>query len=224
MYFHEMERRDRLNSNLSFPVGLVTLLSGAAMLFYKGADFDHSNFDKALLALLCIVAFCLATASYFLIRVYWGHGYLHMPFANDLHEYRQELKEHYISHGDSDSASETKSQDKLVRYVEGEFSKNAKINALVNDAKSALLFKANAFIISAIVFLGLSAPLYLYSESQKTDPIHKIQVVEGETTMTQQEQPQKPEQAPPPKPEQKPEPSPPPSRLVKEHTEKPQEK
>ena len=224
LYFHEMERRDRLNSNLNFPVGLITLLSGAALVFYKAAEFEHSIFDKTLLALLAVTAFCLVTASYFLIRVYWGHGYMHMPYAEDLHSYKRELKDHYISQKETGEESEAKSQFELASYVEGEFSKNAKFNAVVNDTKSAFLFKANAFIISSIVVLTLSVPFYLYAESEKTELIQKIQIVEGENVMTQQEKPKKQEPSPPPKPVQNPKPEPPPSRLIKENTKKPERK
>ncbi|OZB69432.1 MULTISPECIES: hypothetical protein [unclassified Thiomonas] len=221
LYFHEMERRDQLNRSLSFPAGLMAVLFGAAIVMYKSATFRVATADKILLAFLCVVAISLVATAYFLIRTYWGHTYSAMPFAEDLHTYQVELCEYYKSANASDDAAEVSAQSKLATYVELEFSKNAKINAVVNDAKSVFLFKANAFLISSIVFLGITSPFYLYVTSRQQDNVQKIQIVQGDHIMTQQEQPPKPPPPAQPPPSHKPEPTPPPSRLIREHTEKP---
>ena len=87
LYFHEMERRDRLNSGLSFPVGLVTVFFGAALVMYRASDWQHSPLDQVLVILVAIVTLCLVIASFFLIRVYWGHAYL-ASFWRFLSRYR----------------------------------------------------------------------------------------------------------------------------------------
>lgn len=220
LYFHEMERRDQLNRSLSFPVGLMAVLFGAAIVMYKAATFSVSTADKILLAFLCVVAIALVATAYFLIRTYWGHTYSAMPFAEDLHGYKVVLCDYYRSPDTSSEAAEASARSKLASYVELEFSKNAKINAVVNDAKSVFLFKANAFLISSIVFLGIASPFYLYVTSRQQDNVQKIQIVQGDHVMTQQQPPKSPPPAQP-APAHKPEPTPPPSRLIREHTEKP---
>jgi len=221
LYFHEMERRDQLNRSLSFPVGLMAVLFGAAIVMYKAATFSVSTADKIILAFLCVVAISLVATAYFLIRTYWGHTYSAMPFAEDLHSYKVLLSDYYKSAATSADAGEASAQSKLATYVELEFSKNAKINAVVNDAKSVFLFKANAFLVSSIVFLGISSPFYLYVTSRQQDSVQKIQIIQGDHVMTQQQQPPKSPPPAQPPPAHKPEPTAPPSRLIREHTEKP---
>ena len=221
LYFYEMERRDRLNSGLSFPVGLVVLLTGAAFVMFKAADAAASDWDKALIVLLAIVASTLMLASVFLIRMYWGHGFWHMPFADDLANYADNLYAHYLKQGVNPTNSRKFAKAKILAYVEREFSRNAKFNAQVNDRKSKFLFLANAFIISAIVFLGLSSPLYIYTQTRHKVEVHKIEITNRSLAVTQQQE-QNPQ--PQPQPAREPEPQPPPSRLIKEHTEKPSSK
>lgn len=220
LYFHEMERRDQLNRSLSFPVGLMAVLSGAAIAMYRAARFSFSDADKALLTILCVVSISLVATAYLLIRAYWGHTYSAMPFAEDLHNYTSELRGHYLSEGAESDAAEARAQSKLAAYVEREFSRNAKLNAKTNDGKSVFLFNANAFLIASIVLLGAASPFYLYVTSRQSDQIQKIEIVHGARVM----KPQEPAPAPPapqtPSPTHKPEPTPPPSRLIREHTER----
>lgn len=221
LYFHEMERRDRLNGGLSFPVGLIALLTGASLVIFKASDSTVSDWDKALIAFLLVVALCLVLASFFLIRMYWGYEYAHMPYAEDLLSYTTNLREHYKKQGLTSTNASKFANAKSVAYVEQQFSTNAKFNAQVNEKKSKFLFLANAFIIAAIVFLGLSSPIYIYTQTRHKVEIQRVEITNRSLTVTQeQEQSPKP-QSPPAK---EPEPQPPPSRLIKEHTEKPTRK
>lgn len=222
LYFHEMERRDRLNSGLSFPVGLVALLTGAALVMFRAAESSLSDWDKVLIILLAVVALTLALASFFLIRMYWGHEYSHMPFAEDLFNYTEDLCGHYKKQGVSSVNASKFAKAKCLAYVEQQFSKNAKFNAQVNDKKSKFLFLANAFVIASIVFLGISSPIYIYTQTRHKTEIQKIEITNRSLAVTQQEQNNQPQPQPPPAKE--PEPTPPPSRLIKEHTEKPSKK
>ena len=219
LYFHEMDRRDRLNSGLSFPVGLVTLLSGASLVMLKSANWNLSDWDKLLIILLATATSALLIASIYLIRIYWGHEYSHMPYAEDLYNYCNDMIEHYKRQDVSSINSQKFAKAKMLSYVECEFSKNAKFNARVNDRKSRYLFNANAYLIGAIVFLGLSTPLYLYAQSRPKSDVQRIEITNRSLTVTQQE-----EQKPQPPPAREPEPQPPPSRLIREHTEKPHRK
>jgi len=221
LYFHEMDRRDRLNSGLSFPVGLVTLLAGAALVMLKSAKWHSTDLDKILVILLAVAGLSLGLASIYLIRVYWGHEYSHMPYAERLYNYCQELHDHYVKGGVTSANAQKIAKAKMLAYVEREFSRNAEFNAQVNDKKSRFLFNANASLIGAIVFLALSAPIYLYTQSRPKSDVQKIEITNRSIAVTQQEE-QKP--APQPQPVRKPEPQPPPSRLIREHTEKPHQK
>jgi len=221
LYFHEMERRDRLNSGLSFPVGLVALLTGAALVMFRAAESSVSDWDKALIILLAVAALSLVLASFFLIRVYWGHEYSHIPFAEDLLNYTSSLCEHYKRQGVSTVNASKFAKAKSMIYVEQQFSKNAKFNAQVNDKKSKFLFLANSFVIASIVFLGLSSPIYIYTQTRQKTEIQKIEITNRSLAVTQQ---QEKDPQPQPQPAREPEPQPPPSRLIKEHTEKPTQK
>jgi hypothetical protein len=226
-YLFEIERKDKLNGSLSFPVGVVALLAGALSVMAKAVSIPLSTNQKLIVIFLSISGFCLVVACYYLIRTYWGHPYKYVAYPNEFRAYRDKLVQYYVGIGDSDSAAAIKADGELSDYVLDQYASDATFNAATNNAKSAILFKANSFIIAALVCVVLAVPSYLYHQASAPAVIYKVQLTSEAPTMTtppDQQEPNKPAQSPPPPPTQQTKPEPPPSRLIKEHVEKPDRK
>jgi hypothetical protein len=217
-YFYELQRKDQLNGSLSFPVGIVTLLGGLAAIIAKAVSWPPDYNERVLLIFLALSVLCLASACFYLVRSYWGHPYRYMPFSEDLLNFEATLKNYYNKTGKNEEDAKTLTTRELTAYVVSEYAANAKFNAQSNERKSAAIFKANAFVISAMIALACTAPSYLYEKSrEKPEPL-KIQLVNQGPAMTTNNDPPASKE-PPPAPIEKP--VPPPSREIKEHVEKP---
>lgn len=220
-YYFEIERKDKLNSSLSFPVGIIALMAGAVSVMSKAVSLPPSDSQKILIVLLLLAGDCLVVSCYYLVRTYWGHPYKYMPYSGELVEYRKKLYEFYVASGKTPQAAESISDQELGEYIVSEYAAGATFNAKSNNKKSATLFKSNAFIIAALALVVSASPFYLYHQITSSPTTHRVEITNEEIMMAT-------------KPEQQPErqdapvelvkPTPPPSRVIKEHVEKPEPK
>ena len=90
-YFFEIERKDKLNSSLTFPVGIIALMVGAISVMAKAISLPPSQNQRVLIVFLVLAGICLVVSCYYLVRTYWGHPYSYMPYSSELLDYRKEL-------------------------------------------------------------------------------------------------------------------------------------
>ena len=223
-YFHEAERRDQINNSIAIPLGIVSVVSGAFVVVAKEIDSPFDCSEKLQLFFLVVTGIAIVGAVFFLVKAYWGYGYGHVPRANELKKYRDDLKNYYVSIGKSEDDARVLSEEEALDYIDSEYASNAEKNAENNDKKSANLFKANGFTIASIVFLVLSAVPYIINSIQQPNEVQKFEITNlGELKMnaTNNQPPQGQNQQPPIQPSK---PNPPPSRVIKENVEPPAKK
>lgn len=220
-YFAELARRDELNSSLSFPVGLVALLASASIAMLASLTWPFSDYERTLAIFLSISFLCLVIATVFLIRSYWGYTYKHVPFSEDLLDYRENLKTYFEAVGHSAGRASEIATAEFYADIDRRYAQDCKVNALNNDSKSANIFRANSFIIAAIAALLLAAPAYGVLAMRSESEPQKIEIVNlKEIAMSQhQSSPPAQEQKPVNPPKEPTRPSMPPSRDIKEHVD-----
>lgn len=215
-YFYETDRRDQINNSLTIPLGVISLVSGAFLVIAKEIDYPFNTSETIQLHLLGITAVTLILAAIFMGRAYWGYGYAHMPRAEEIRQYCESLKIHYISQNYTVDDANKLADEETLEYVDSQYSVNAERNAENNDIKSANLFKANGFTMASVVFLVISAVPYVINSIEEPSEIQKVKITNlKELSMaTPTPQPQSQQQPVP-----QPKPTPPPSRVIKEHVE-----
>lgn len=224
-YFFEIERKDKLNSSLSLPIGIVALLAGVVSVVVKSVSLPLSANEIILLGLLTCTAFSLVISCFFLIRAYWGHSYKYLPYSKELYEFHKNLTTYYVSSGHPHETADAQSKSELTEHVLVQYTDDATFNAQANNKKSAILFQANRYIVAALVFLVPAIPAYWYQQLTASNPIFNVQLVKESVQMAQQEQQ---DQRPQPQPQERPselvKPTAPPSREIKEDVGKPRQK
>ena len=223
-YFHETDRRDQINNSLTIPLGVISLVSGAFLVIAKEIDYPFNFSEIIQLSFLGLTALVLISAAVFLGRAYWGYGYAHMPRTEEIRQYYENLKNHYVNLKHSEEDAIKLAHEETLQYVDSQYSVNAEQNAGNNDIKSANLFKANGFTMASVVFLVISAVPYVINTIVDPSEVQKVEISNlKELSMpNQNSQPPKPQSqqpAPPP-----PKPTPPPSRVIREHVEPPAKK
>ncbi|MGB2833543.1 MAG: hypothetical protein WBC07_11360 [Methylotenera sp.] len=215
-YFYEIDRRDQINNSLTIPLGVISLVSGAFLVIAKEIDYPFNTSEAIQLHLLGLTAVALILAAIFMGRAYWGYGYAHMPRAEEIRQYCESLKNHYINLNYTLDDAKKLADEETLQYIDSQYSVNAERNAENNDIKSANLFKANGFTMASVVFLVISAAPYVINSIEEPSEIQKVQITNlkelSMATPTPQTQGQQ-QPATPPKP------TPPPSRVIKEHVE-----
>ena len=223
-YFHETDRRDQINTSLTIPLGVVSLVSGALLVIAKEIDYPFNSPEVIQLHFLGLTTIALTLAAIFMGRAYWGYGYAYMPSTEEIRQYLKYLENYYTNLNYSTNDASEQAVKETLEYLDSQYSINAEKNAVNNAIKSANLFKANGFTMASVVFLVISAIPYLVNSIEEPNEIQKVQITNlKELTMTTPPSTQHPspqshptpqsQPAPPPKP------TPPPSKIIREHVE-----
>ncbi len=151
-YFHEAERRFKMNSSLSFPVGLVAIFTGAGynLMAQIGRPLDW--LDWLSYFFLALFATSIAISVYHLVHSHWSIKYKYVASPLDVICYRDELEEYYKKTPNSKANVDTKLKD----WLRSSYDECTKLNTTNNDFKAAHLHKANTFIVASFVILILA--------------------------------------------------------------------
>lgn len=224
-YYFEIERKDTLNSSLAFPVGIIALLAGAVSVMSNAISLPPSDTQKILIVLLFLAGLCLVFSCYYLVRTYWGHPYKYMPYSSELLEFRKKLFDFYVASGQTQQVADSTSNQEVGDYIVSEYAAGATFNAKSNNKKSATLFKSNACSIVALALVVSAIPFYFYQQLTSSPLTHRIELTNEEIFVSTEpeKQPAKPAERQD-APVDLVKPTPPPSRVIKEHVEKPDRK
>jgi hypothetical protein len=224
-YFYELGRRESLNSSLSFPVGLITLIASVLFVLWQKVAPPLELAEVVLLIILGLCSACLAVATFFLIKAYWGYTYKYMPLASALHKFRDDLTNYYKTQGMTDDDAESRACEDFSKNLDNRYAEDTRINSLNNDTKSTQIFKANSFIVSAIALGICAAPAYFFLSYNTPEEPYRVEIsnlkdivmpTDTKPTPTPATPPAKP-----PAPTQQQKPQMPPSRDVREHVDPP---
>lgn len=219
-FFAELQRRDALNSGLSFPVGLITLTAGAIAVMAPRIGKLDGALERTLAIFLALSIACLLVAAFHLVRAYWGYTYKHMPELDRLLAYRRDLVGYFKQIEKDDEMALKLAEAKFQDDVDLAYAQNCAFNSRNNDMKSHRTFLANAFIISAIVAAIVAGPAYGLLSFSSAEETHNVRVINPrEFSMPVNENPP-PQPVTPPREDQVPQmPVMPPSRDIREHVE-----
>lgn len=147
-YYFELERKDRLGSMITIPSGIATLLFGTlTYLLSKTSLIPTRALGILFFLAVVLLFFFLVIAVYFLILSIYGYTYCYMPSSEIIEDYWNELANYYNQYievkGDEYSH--------FINYLIETYCECNKNNILNNERKASLIFKANKFIVLALI-------------------------------------------------------------------------
>lgn len=221
-YWKELERKDRILSNLTLPTAIVTVLAGVEVYYFRNLppmqfDLWHICFWASFVALFITTLLTV----YFIIRALTGYEYGEIAFTEEINKYISNLRTYYEKN--SIVEIDDKIEADVRNYLTAEYIKNNDRNAKNNSKKTHYLHNAVKMVIWSFAFFIVGAfPFHLMNTSNiKAQRVETVTNNKGGDLKMADEKPtQKPE--PPPKPPEKPQP--PPSRLTKDEKLPPKDK
>ncbi len=198
-YFWEMQRWDRLNASISFPVGIATLLFGALYTMSKAVNLDLSVRNLALVVPMGLALVCLSVSIIFSAWAYRSRQtYAYAPHAGGLHQRKKELENYYISCGKSQEEAKTIAHAEFLSDLDTVYAENCEINGKANDNKAKRILVANEFIIYALVCVAISGLIFFYQSKTNQEQPLKVQVTNLEGFNMSDNKPTSPPPKPPP--------------------------
>lgn len=165
---NELNRKKNIDSSISFPTTLLTLLIGGGLYLFKKDNFSLQNDDNqyvifGIIFLTLLFLFSITFAIALLMRMYLNkfRKYKYLPLSSDLIKRENELLKHYEDHF---SLTELKKpKKKAIEYSKSEFKKNllnyyvdfSTNNQLVNDERLKDYYKSRKYLMFSIILIAL---------------------------------------------------------------------
>lgn len=159
LYFHEIDRKFKLDQALTLPIGLNTIIGGAIYVFISELNLVYSDIIKNLFDIFLLLAiFAWLITIYYLIRSRFVNSYAYLP-AEKINQYHNDLV--YWNN----------SKDTNLKLSDAEIDKNiddfmcdilvvcVKRNFSNNNLKSGFLHQATNTIVYNLIFLFLLVAL-----------------------------------------------------------------
>ncbi|MGQ0543938.1 MAG: hypothetical protein ACT4P3_01210 [Betaproteobacteria bacterium] len=153
LYFHELERRERLSARLNVPLAILVSVVGFLAFMLQTAPRHLDGW----LAIGFWMLFCSAAAScgvgmWFFRRAWFGHADKLLPTANRTETYRQEVARLYEPY---ENAVELTAAA-MKRYFYEYYMRVSSDNTANNDQRSYDIYRAT-YAISVAVLLAFLA-------------------------------------------------------------------
>jgi len=184
LYFHELERREKISARLTLPFGAIIAVVGL-LSFMLNADGHLPTHPLFWLAFSC-TCLALLLGSWFFRLAWFGHDDKLLPTANDIETYHSKLVSTYAPYANCDTLVKKYFDDFIFDY----YKRDSSANAINNDRRSYDIYRANvALVIAVLLAFATAVPFYVYRTPT------------GATTMTDSAHPSPPPPPPPPPPE-----------------------
>lgn len=193
-YAWEAQRRDKLNSSASIPIGFATL--GGAVIAPVATNI-RPPFDSIALTMLALTVIAIIFGSIFVfhtVRFFLGPVYKYLADCDSVVRFWNDTREHYSKY-----PKLGKSDEKFDEFLLQTFSTCATVNCKNNDEKSRRLYLMNRWVLTFMLPCLLASSLLVFA------PVFDFEKSESQPHMAD-----KTPQSPPPAP------SPPPERGVKD--------
>lgn len=148
LYFHELERRERLSARLNVPLAVLVAVIGFLAFMLQSAPRDFNSWlALAFWLLFCSAAISCAAGMWFFRRAWFGHTDKLLPTANETETYRQELIKLYEPYDSGPKLVEAA----MKRYLYDYYMRFSSENTINNDARSYNLYRATSSITVAVL-------------------------------------------------------------------------
>lgn len=191
----ELQRRDALNSSLSLPVGVFTVVAGGALAMARSIDiedpFANPGLSAALLAtaffVLCNL-FCLGMS---LIRYKYSHAPDMGQWLKDREHFESEYRKKWRGLGLTKGKVEHEARREFYNHLDRTYATSASNNANQNNRKAKWIADSHRCLLASIGFLILAGVLLSISPKTPTDDAAS-ESQKDEKTMIAPSKPEKP--------------------------------
>jgi hypothetical protein len=157
-YAWEAQRRDKLNSSSSIPIGLATTSGAILVSALSRITHPYDRYEYFIILLLFVSMLSLLTFMYYTIRFFLGPIYKYVAESDEVVDFWKKNKEFYEKNpklGDGES--------KFDQFLIETYSRCATINCRNNDQKSRRLYLMNRWVLTVLapcLIVGLVLPIY----------------------------------------------------------------
>lgn len=182
MYYHELDMKEKINSRVSIPLGIITILVSATFCIIKVFyNIPKSSLKSVCFILLILYSISLIAAIISVIYSYYGYEYHYLPKPRQINNYIESIKNYYEdNYEEYFSQNDISKQDLILNDINNFFidkyitttEHNQKLNFKKLTGQRYTIF----FIIITILMGTIFFPLYMNLKSKVDDNVIKIEI------------------------------------------------
>lgn len=164
LYFHELDRKQAIESNFSLPTGVIAGLFGLVGFFFThfrfgGGEYAVGSVIELIFVMSAAVSFLLLIlASWWCAKAIMGLPYEHLPGAETMSGYWSELLEWHREIGTDDPKQAANADFEI--FLQSSIAKCSQINWKANLIRSEELFNTKRATVWALFSLAITAGSY----------------------------------------------------------------
>ena len=167
VYKFEIERKDAINSRLSFPIAILTLLIGSITFFIKDLPALENNIYSYLFYLLIFFMFASIVYSiYLFVRSLFGYRYAYLRPLGTIDKVVRDLKKYNAKIAKDERVD---INDELSVFLLSQYCSSSDINRNLNKKKTGYFRRTLKALIVSSLFLFLSFLPFMFLKYSTTD-------------------------------------------------------
>ncbi len=158
-YYYELDRRDKIVTNLNLPISIAILIIGSALFLLNSSTLCLANmWSMVFLALLFCSVSCIVISVFYIYKALTGYEYKYISLPTEINEYvNQHLKY-------NDAVSKNKqisTEEAFFKLLQDQYCMCSTINAQHNDARIDYVRRTWISLLVTIIALGLTNIAFL---------------------------------------------------------------
>lgn len=161
MYKKEHEQKHQISSRINISLGLFYILLAGLGYWVDGINSVSINFFP----ILYFTSLFMLTLMFFIIifnfyKFFCGHNYGHFNFADEIEDYFNNLKTHYLTKGIHVTQAKQAIDSDMYTYMKETLVKNITICQKSNEEKVFLIVRIQKYLIISGIILLVTIVLY----------------------------------------------------------------
>ncbi|MGE1112985.1 hypothetical protein ACQJ0K_14620 [Priestia megaterium] len=176
-----MENKEKINSRISVPLSIVTLLAGGFVyLLSTLKDIKGEVWKPLFFSFFSLFSVSLLISIFYMGKAYYNYRYKYLPSLADLDDQAREL-ELYVDHRIATAEEEEESREEILEMeiqqnLYEQFIQATDINTNLNHKKLRYLRKVGLWLLATLVFGATCMIPVIFG---KEDEIQKVKIVES---------------------------------------------
>ena len=173
-YFFELDRKDKINSNLNLPITVLVLVVGVLSYYLNNLPNLGYNFSSVVFCLSILILIVNTCVSfYFLYRCFTGYSYDYIDPTKKIFEYVNDIRTY---NKQVDKVNTMDVDYELTELFIDQYCRCATINSQNNKRKTGYLRSTSFAILSSVLTLAISAFPFFVLKYQFASEIQKIEI------------------------------------------------
>ncbi|WP_438950779.1 hypothetical protein [Porticoccus sp.] len=164
LYFHELERIEKVSGRLSLPFTVIlAVIAFLSFMLNSDAKLNGGNLSVIFWSLFSLSSLALLVGAWFFRMAWFGHTDKLLPVARTIEDYYVELENTYKEYDESEKLT----NEYFYAFLFDYYAQFASENAINNDRRSFNIYRSIvALMFSLFLAFAAAVPFYLNNTTE----------------------------------------------------------